>query len=188
MTQPLDTLLAHFRHSVLAAGDPCVPDSQLLAQFIARRDEAAFAALVKRHGPMVLGVCRRILGNGPDADDAFQATFLCLAYKAASLESRERVGNWLYGVAYRTPLAARSAAARRRARERPLGEVPEPLAPSPDYHGELRQLLDLELSRLAGQYREVVVLCDLEGLTRKEAARQLGVPEGTLSGRLTMSF
>jgi RNA polymerase sigma-70 factor (ECF subfamily) len=93
-------------------------DGQLLSWFIERRDEAAFAALVRRHGPMVLGVCRRVLRHHEDAEDAFQATFLVLARKAASLRSRELVANWLYGAAYRTAQEARARITRRRAREK----------------------------------------------------------------------
>src|SRR6478609_3469864 len=99
-------------------------DAELLQCFLARREEAAFAALVRRHGPMVLGVCRRLLRNEQDVEDAFQAAFLVLVRKAASIAQRELLGNWLYGVAYRTALDARSAAARRRAREKQVSEMP----------------------------------------------------------------
>jgi RNA polymerase sigma factor (sigma-70 family) len=161
-------------------------DGQLLECFVARRDEAAFAALVRRHGPMVLGVCRRVLGHAQDAEDAFQAAFLVLARKAASIGRRELVGNWLYGVAYRTALDARAAATRRRTRERQVSAMPEPEAGNgADVWSDLRPLLDRELSRLPDKYRVPVVLCDLEGRPRKEVARQLGIPAGTLSGRLT---
>jgi RNA polymerase sigma factor (sigma-70 family) len=161
-------------------------DGQLLECFVARRDEAAFAVLVRRHGPMVLGVCRRVLGHAQDAEDAFQAAFLVLARKAASIGRRELVGNWLYGVAYRTALDARAAATRRRTRERQVSAMPEPEAGnSVDVWSDLRPLLDRELNRLPDKFRVPVVLCDLEGRPRKEVAQQLGIPEGTLSGRLT---
>jgi RNA polymerase sigma factor (sigma-70 family) len=160
-------------------------DGQLLECFVTRQDEAAFEVLVRRHGPMVLGVCRRVLLDPHDADDAFQATFLVLIQKAASIQQRELLGNWLYGVAYRTALDTRSATARRRAREQSVSVLPEPAVVAGGDQRDLRPLLDQELSRLPDRYREAVVLCDLQGKTRRDAARQLGVPEGTLSGRLT---
>jgi RNA polymerase sigma factor (sigma-70 family) len=159
-------------------------DEQLLASFIARRDEAAFAALVGRHGPMVWEVCRRVLGSLHDAEDAFQASFFVLARKAASIASRELLANWLYGVAHRTALKARSAAVRRRLRERQLPNPPEPEVARPATGQDVLPLLDQELSRLADKYRVPIVLCDLEGKTRREAARQLAIPEGTVAGRL----
>jgi RNA polymerase sigma factor (sigma-70 family) len=161
-------------------------DGQLLECFINRRDEAAFEALVRRHGPMVLGVCRRLLSHAQDAEDAFQATFLVLVRKANSLRQPELLGNWLYGVAYRTALEARAAAALRRSREKQVNPMPEPVAhDDAEICRELRPLLDRELNHLPDKYRIAVVLCDLEGGTRRDVARQLGIPEGTLSGRLT---
>jgi RNA polymerase sigma factor (sigma-70 family) len=159
-------------------------DGQLLERFLARRDEAAFEALVKRHGSMVLGVCRRVLHNPHDTEDAFQATFLVLIRKAATIVPRDDVGNWLYGVAYRTALEARTAAARRRAKERRVTRMPRPEVSDEEVWTDLRDLLDQELSRLPDKYRAPIVLCDLEGKTRKAAARQLGWREGTLSWRL----
>ena len=158
-------------------------DGQLLARFVATHDEASFAALVRRHGPMVLGVCRRVLGHFHDAEDAFQATFLVLAKKAASVVKRESVSCWLHGVAYHTALRAGAALGRRRARERQVDEMPHPEvmpAEAPDW----LPLLDRELNRLPEKYRAAIVLCDLEGRTRREAARLLKLPEGTLSSRL----
>jgi RNA polymerase sigma factor (sigma-70 family) len=144
------------------------------------------AALVRRHGPMVLGVCRRVLGNHHDAEDAFQATFLVLARKAGSIVPRELVGNWLYGVAHRTALKARTRIGKQRVRERPVAEMPEPEAAAPgECWRDLRPLLDQELSRLPNKYRIPIVLCDLEGKAGKEAARQLGWPEGTVASRLS---
>jgi RNA polymerase sigma factor (sigma-70 family) len=163
------------------AGDS--PDGQLLARFVAGRDEAAFAALVRRHGPMVYGVCRRVLGCPHDAEDAFQAAFLVLVRKARSVLKYGSVGGWLHGAAYRTALQARAGRARREARERQVTEFPEPAA-MPTEPQDWRPLLDRELRRLPEHYRAAVVLCDLEGRPRKEAARRLGVPEGTLSSRL----
>jgi RNA polymerase sigma factor (sigma-70 family) len=134
---------------------------------------------------MVLGVCHRLLGNPHDAEDAFQATFLVLVRKARSLVRRETVGNWLYGVACKTALKARAAAARRRFKEAQVIAMPRTQASAADHAHDWQPLLDDALSRLSDKFREPVVLCDLEGKTRREAARQLGVAEGTLSGRLT---
>ncbi len=159
-------------------------DGQLLDRFLLFRDAAAFEALVRRHGPMVLGVCRRMVGDLHDAEDAFQATFLVLVRKAASVAPREAVGNWLYGVAYRTALEARARNARRRARETQGNAMAIPAAPQQPDWKELRPILDQELNRLPARYRSPVILCDLEGRGRKEASRQLRLPEGTLSSRL----
>ena len=159
-------------------------DGQLLGGFIERRDETAFATLVRRHGPMVLGVCLRVLRHRADAEDAFQATFLVLVRKAAAVVPREMVANWLYGVAYQTAVKARAVAARRRARERQVIPPPEPAAPQSPWE-DWRPLLDNELSRLPDRYRIPVILCDLEGKTRLQAARLLGLPEGTVSSRLS---
>src|SRR5262249_8074968 len=146
-------------------------------------DDAAFAALVRRHGPMVWGVCRRALANPHDAEDAFQATFLVLVRKAACVQPRDLVANWLYGVARITAHRARVANAKRRSRERHVPTRPEgPPAPVPC--DDLPPLLAQELARLPDRYRAVILLCDLEGRTRKETARHLGVPEGTVGGRL----
>jgi RNA polymerase sigma-70 factor (ECF subfamily) len=183
------TLIGHLRRAVLLRDGGGLTDGELLGEFLGRRDEAAFEALVRRHGPMVLGVCRRVLGNSHDAEDAFQATFLVLAQRAGSIVPRGMVGNWLYGVAHRTALQARRAAGRR---ERLLAnsplrviDMPHPRVEEEENWRELLPLLDRELDRLPAKYRAAVVLCHLEGRTRKEAARQLGLPVGTLSGRLT---
>jgi RNA polymerase sigma factor (sigma-70 family) len=165
--------------------DATLSDGQLLERYLHNREAAAFAALVRRHGPMVWGVCRRALGNHHDAEDAFQATFLVLVRKAAAVVPREMVGNWLYGVAYQTARKARALADRRRAREKQVIAMPEPEAAEQDLWSDLRPLLDQELSRLPDRYRLPVVLCDLEGKTYKEAARQLGRPEGTLAAQLS---
>jgi RNA polymerase sigma factor (sigma-70 family) len=126
-----------------------------------------------------------VLGHVQDAEDAFQATFLVLARKAAQVTPREMVANWLYGVAYRTAVKARSLRAKQRAREKQVTVMPDPpAAPRDDLGAALRQLLDRELSRLPDKYRVPVVLCDLEGKTQKVAAQQLGWPEGTVSSRL----
>jgi RNA polymerase sigma factor (sigma-70 family) len=180
----LNGVLRHLRRAALPHYSSPLTDGQLLERFLATREEAAFEALLRRHGPMVLTVCRRVLGDRHDAEDAFQATFIVLICKASSVVSRESVGSWLYGVAYRTAHKALAAAALRRTKERQMAR-PEALHETDDGWGELRPLLDEELSRLPDTYREVVVLCDLQGLTRKEAARRLGCAEGTVSGRLS---
>jgi RNA polymerase sigma factor (sigma-70 family) len=160
-------------------------DGQLLDLFVHKRDEEAFAMVVRRHGPMVLSVCRRILRNPADADDAFQAAFLVLARKASSLGSRELLAPWLYGVAFNAARKLRHSNARRAEREKPLVELPDQGASVAwDSRGELIAILDEELSRLPERYRLPLVLCDLEGNTRREAAVLLGCPEGTVAGRL----
>src|ERR1700731_4596533 len=182
-TSPMSEVIQHL-HSVLRDGAG-LTDEQLLEDYISRHDEAAFATLVRRHGPMVWSVCRRVLRNHQDAEDAFQATFLVLVRKAASIVPREMVANWLYGVAHQTARKARATTAKRQAREKQVNELPEPEARTePELWRDLQPLLDQELSRLPDKYRVAVVLCDLEGKTRKEAARQLGVPEGTLAARV----
>jgi RNA polymerase sigma factor (sigma-70 family) len=162
---------------------PPEADSQLLARFLASRDEFAFAALVRRHGPMVLGVCRRVLRHVQDAEDAFQATFLVLARKAASVRQRAAVGNWLYAVAYRTARRLRDVRTRLRAREQQVDAMPHPQT-APTKPQDWCPLLDEALSRLAEKHRAPVVLCDLQGLSRREAAQQLGLPHRTLSHHL----
>jgi RNA polymerase sigma factor (sigma-70 family) len=182
-TNPIKGVIDHLRRAVLLPDGAGLGDGELLGSFIERHDETALTALIKRHGPMVWGVCRRLLSHH-DAEDAFQATFIVLVRKAASIRSREMVGNWLYGVAHQTALLARRTAARRRAREVQVTEMPDVEAVQQDQWPELRPLLDEELSRLPEIYRAVLVLCELEGRSRKETARQLGVPEGTVAGRL----
>jgi RNA polymerase sigma-70 factor (ECF subfamily) len=160
-------------------------DSQLLAQFVACGDAAAFEALVQRHGPVVLGVCRRLLGDLHEAEDAFQATFLVLMRRAASISWPDRLGNWLYGVAYRTACKARVRAAHRRANERraALPEARETTAAAVD-HRDLRSAIEAGLSRLPEKYRAPLVLCYLQGKTNQQAAEQLGWPIGSMSRRL----
>jgi RNA polymerase sigma factor (sigma-70 family) len=183
-TGRLADLVRSVRGAAPAAGAAPPTDGALLDAFLRRRDGDAFEALVRRHGPMVLGACRRILGNAADAEDAFQATFLALARKADSVRPRELVGNWLYGVAYRTALRARGLAARRRGREKQVDKMPDAASAEPDDRGDLQAALDQELSALPEAYRAAVVLCDLGGKTQREAARHLRVAEGTVSSRL----
>jgi RNA polymerase sigma factor (sigma-70 family) len=181
----MNHVIHRLRRAVLLGEEAPWTDAQLLESFLSRRDPAAMEVLVRRHGPMVWGVCRRVLRDYHHAEDAFQATFLVLVRKAASITTRELLANWLYGVAHRTALKARQTAARRRKRESPAATMPEPAATGPERADGLRLLLDEELSGLPDKYRVAVVLCDLEGKTRKEAARRLGVPEGTVASRLT---
>ncbi len=183
-TSQMSAVIQHLRRAVLLRDGAGLTDGQLLEDYLSRRDEAALAALVRRHGPMVWGVCRRVLRNWHDAEDAFQATFLVLVRKAASIASRELLANWLYGVAHQTALKARATAAKRRTRERQVTEMPEPAMTEKEVWRDLEPLLDEELSRLPDKYRVVIVLCDLEGKTRKEGAQQLGCPVGTVAGRL----
>ncbi|HEV3164498.1 MAG TPA: sigma-70 family RNA polymerase sigma factor [Isosphaeraceae bacterium] len=176
-------------------------DAMLLERFVSCREEAAFAALVERHGPSVLGACQRVLRNEHDAEDVLQATFLVLARKAAGMPWRDSVGGWLCTVAHRLALNARASAASRRSHELPSTELaresalngdgllPAELATQPDpwaeaARRELRQVVGDELRRLPEKYRAPVVLCYLEGKTNEEAARQLGWPTGSMSRRL----
>src|SRR5262245_10737214 len=183
-TSQMSEVIQHLRSAVLLRDGAGLTDGQLLTDYVSRRDEAALEALVRRHGPMVWRVCRRVLPDFHDAEDAFQATFLVFVRKAASIASRELLANWLYGVAHQTALKARATAAKRKGRERQVPEMPEPAASEQDLWRDLQPLLDEELSRLPDKFRVVIVLCDLEGKTRKEAARQLGVTEGTVAGWL----
>jgi RNA polymerase sigma factor (sigma-70 family) len=157
-------------------------DNELLRRFLANRDESAFEVLVRRHGPMVLGLCRRILRDPQNAEDAFQAAFLVFVRKAASIARPELLGNWLYGVASRTARAARAAAEKRRVKE--AEAVPREQPAQEGLWQELQPYLDRELNRLPAKYRIPLVLCYLEEKSRQEAARALGLPEGTLSSRL----
>ncbi len=177
-------VLQQFCKSVLRdAGG--LSDRQLLEIFIDRRDEAAFEAIVRRHGPMVMGVCRRILRNRHDAEDAFQAAFLVLVRKAAVIASRELLAGWLYGVAYHTALKGKEAAARRRRKERQATAMLEVEAETSPAERDWLPILDRELNGLPDKYRLPIVLCELQGKPHKEAARELGCPIGTLSGRLS---
>jgi RNA polymerase sigma factor (sigma-70 family) len=158
-------------------------DRQLLGRFAAERDEDAFAELVRRHAPMVLGVARRVLHDAHDAEDVSQAVFLVLARKAASVRWRDSVGGWLFPVVYRLALKVRGGRERRRARE--VQADPEAaVTPSAERTLELREVLDEELGRLPDHYRNVLVLCYLEGRSQKEAAEQLGLSADEVRGRL----
>src|SRR5437762_9519096 len=143
-TSQMSELVSHLRRTVLLRDGAGLTDGQLLEDYISRRDEAALAALVQRHGPMVWGVCRRVLSSYHDAEDAFQATFLVLVRRAASIVAPELLANWLYGVAHQTALKARATVAKRKVRERQATEVPERAAVEQDLWNDLRPLLDHE--------------------------------------------
>lgn len=178
----LTSVLRHIRQLIGSQAAAEQADGQLLHRFVRDRDETAFAALVERHGPMVLGVCRRILADAHDAEDVFQATFLVLVRKAAGMRQWGSLGNWLYTVAYHLALRTRAQGARRRAQEREVSDMPQ--ATANGAWAELRPVLDAELRRLPDKYRAAVILCYLEGKTNEEAARELGCPTGTLKVRL----
>jgi RNA polymerase sigma factor (sigma-70 family) len=163
--------------------DPAgLTDRELLECFVADQDPVAAEVLVRRHAPMVWGVCRRILVNQHDVEDAFQATFLVFLRKAGSI--RTTAGNWLYGVAHQTALKARSNRAKRQTRETSV-ESPDVAVAEHDRWNDLKPLLDKELSLLPESHRAAIVLCDLEAKSIKEAARELGCPEGTVASRLS---
>jgi RNA polymerase sigma factor (sigma-70 family) len=180
-TSPLSVVIQHLMADLGPGGDGTT-DGELLACFLRSRDQDALAALVRRHAPMIWGVCCRLLHNHHDAEDAFQATFLVLVRKAADVP-RNAVANWLYGVARQTAVRLRATVARRGRRETQVLIMPEPTV-AEGRDAELRSVLEDELSRLPDHYRGVLVLCDLEGMTRKEAARQLGIPEGSVASRM----
>ncbi len=156
-------------------------DARLLERFVTGRDEAAFAALVARHGALVLNTCRAVLKDPNAADDAFQATFVLLFRKAGSIRGRDSLGAWLHRVAYRTALQVRSDAACRRDAEQRAGELR--LVETPD-RDELGAVLHEEIERLPDRLRLPVVLCYLDGLTRDQAADHLRCTEGSVRGRL----
>ena len=158
-------------------------DRALLDAFLAEGSEAAFEALVDRHGPLVRGVCRRLLSNPHDADDAFQATFLVLARKGARIRDPDRLGPWLYGVALRVAAKALARAARRRDRDRLVNDIPAPAEPTAEW-SDVMPIIDAELNRLRTKHRDVLVICLIEGASTEEAALRLGCPVGTVKSRL----
>src|SRR5262245_19262429 len=175
------------RHVRLLAGDALphhATDGELLRMWLSQRDQAVFCELVRRHGPMVLSVCRRVLPHEQDAEDAFQATFLLLARRAVSVRRQESLASWLHGVAYRMACDARRAAARRRRHENQRASVPPPDPARTAAWREIQAIIDEEVRRLPERYRETFVLCCLEGLSCADAAQQLGVKEGTVWSRV----
>jgi len=180
---PTTNLLEHLRRLT----SPPTADAVLLSRWVQQRDEAAFAALVARHGPMVLGVCQRVFGDAHEAEDVFQATFLILARKALSLRRPEALACWLHGVAARLARKARAAARRRVGCSRVLSMEPADSHPDPLHLLTVREMLgliDTEIRALREVYRLPILLCDLEGRTQEEAAQVLGWTPGSLRGRL----
>src|SRR5271166_5253265 len=156
-------------------------EAQLLDRFIEQRDPGAFEALLARHGPMVLSVCRGILRDPADAEDAFQATFLVMVKRAGTIRGRHALGGWLYQVAHRVAIQANKDAARRRTHEREAGQMATAIkASTPTIRDELLPTLHEEIARLPRQYRLALVLCDLEGMTQGQAASELAWSERTL--------
>jgi RNA polymerase sigma factor (sigma-70 family) len=181
---PMGAVLRHLRTTFARQAAANASDAELLARFVGRCDEAAFAALVERHGGLVLQVCRRVLDGGADADDAFQATFLVLARKAAAIRKRASLAAWLHGVAFRSAMNLRKSAMRRNKYERC---VPSPRPESPAAIAslnELQRILDEEIQSLSEPHRAAFVVCCLEGRSRRDAAQTLGWNEGTLASRL----
>ncbi len=179
----IDSVAQHIRRLVAAERAGALSDRELLDRFVRDRDEDAFAALVRKHSALVHGVCRRVLRDAHDAEDACQAAFLVLARKAASIRARNSLGSYLYGVAYRVASNLRREVSRRRGREAPAVDVPAPAAADVTWR-EVRGVLDEELWRLPERFRAPLLLCYLEGKTRDEAAHELGWTPGTLRGRL----
>jgi RNA polymerase sigma factor (sigma-70 family) len=174
--------LRRFAASTAAEGGS--PDDALVRRFLDHGDEAAFAEVVRRHGPMVWGVCKRVLGHDDDAEDAFQATFLILVRRAGDVRPRSAVGNFLYGVAYYTSVKARTMRTRDRIRRAAADPATMAKADGPTPDGDLMAAVDAELAGLPATFREAIVLCDVEGLTVKAAAERIGRPAGTVASRL----
>jgi RNA polymerase sigma factor (sigma-70 family) len=180
----LGSVIHYLRRIVPDSSVDDLQDQELLGRFLRRQDDAAFTILLRRHGPMIMGICRRLLSHDADVEDVFQATWLALVLKARSIRKRQSLASWLYGVAYRSALKARAAAARRHRLDRVL--IDAPVSPAIDElaQAELRTVLDEEVQRLAGRYQKPVVLCYFEGMTYTDAARALGVAAGTVASRL----
>ncbi len=177
-------LIDYLRRTILRQDGCSLSDGQLLGCFIEQGDQSALAVLMRRHGPLVWDVCRRVLGNHHDAEDAFQATFLVLVRRASTVSPREMVANWLYGVASQTARKAKAMRAKKRTHEKQMIQMPEPVAQEKDCGKDLHHHLHQALAGLPAKFRVSIILCYLEGKTRSEAARQLGVPEGTLAAWL----
>lgn len=182
---PLGRVVDYLRRVGESSSAAELSDGQLIERFLRDGSDTAFAALVHRHGPMVFGVCRRFLPRVHDAEDAFQATFLVLARRASSILARDNVAGWLYGVACRVAMKARAYYWKRQHREKQVDHLPDVPQTTETAWDDVKAVVDEELNRLPDKYRGALVLCDLEGHTQQEAAKQLGIPEGTVSSRLT---
>jgi RNA polymerase sigma factor (sigma-70 family) len=182
--QTLRHAVRYIRKLAGGANTETLPDQELLAHFVSHRDEAAFAALVRRHGSLVLGVCRRVLRNSHDAEDACQATFLILSRKASTIRNGASLSCWLHGVAFNVAGNLKKQAARRKERDGLPAEISQPDTTAEVTWHEVQRLLDEELLRLPERFRLPLMLCYLEGKTRDEAAETLGWSQGTLRGRL----
>jgi RNA polymerase sigma factor (sigma-70 family) len=180
-----NTVISYLRMTLCAATRAGAPDEELLEQFVTQRDEAAFAALLRRHGPMVWGVCQRLLAHRQDAEDAFQATFLVLARKAAAIGRRQLLANWLFGVARRAALNMRAMRARCARHEQSCGDLPDVQATAETPWDDSHAVLDEELARMPAKYRLPLLLCGLEGMSHADAGKCLGWPTGTVAGRLS---
>jgi RNA polymerase sigma factor (sigma-70 family) len=178
----VNTVLRYLRKLAAVEDSRSLEDRELLRRFLDERDQAAFAALVERHGPMLLGACRRVLRNQHDAEDVLQATFLVLARRGSAIRRPDSVGSWLYGVAYRLALKLRARQARQKECERRAAETIS--AAEQMTWADLQPVLDEELQRLPDRYRAPILLCCLEGKSRDEAARELGWAEGAVKIRL----
>jgi RNA polymerase sigma factor (sigma-70 family) len=183
MLSPVVKLVNRLRQAVQADVVAGLRDAELLERFRSTREEAAFGALVERHGPLVFGVCRRVLQNAHDAEDAYQATFLVLARRASAIRKPASLASWLYGVGFRLAKKMKMHASKRQRRER---EAPHHVSAQPvdPAQRELQAAVDVELQRLPDSQRQPLLLCYLEGLSQEEAAAQLGWPRGTLKRRL----
>ena len=184
-TEPLGDAMRRMGRLNGLQGALSLTDAQLLERFVARRDEPAFAALMVRHGPMVLCLCRQMLRDAQEAEDAFQAAFLVLVRNAKSIRNRLSLGAWLYGVAYRVAARLRGRSERRRTSEQPGVDLSTLAASADPVNADLRYVLHEEVRRLPEKFRAPVVLCYLEGKTNEEAARQLQLPVGTVKARLS---
>src|SRR5262245_3750714 len=181
---PLSSFIANLRRAVAPHVGTGLGDAELLERWARHGDEAAFEVLLWRHGPLVLSVCRRLLRNPADVEDAFQATFLVLVKKAASVRRGAVLAGWLYRVAYRVALRLRAAAAKRTTLEAGEAEVPAPDGGLEVVWRDVRPVLDEEVNRLADKFRVPFVLCHLQGKTNAEAAAEIGCPVGTVLSRL----